>query len=157
MNKKDIFMSKVIPIPEAGCWIWSDYIDDIGYGRNHPKTFLGENKAHRTSWQLFVGDIPSGMKVLHKCDVRCCVNPNHLFIGSQKDNVHDMWSKGRQHKRKDIRAHRNPMAVLSWSTVNQIRFLNSIGMKQYKIAERLGVSKMTISRVIRGETWNERL
>ncbi len=51
--------------------------------------------AHRVSWEMFCGEIPAGQKVLHRCDVSLCVNPDHLFLGTQKENVHDCEKKGR--------------------------------------------------------------
>lgn len=84
---------------EAGCWEWQKTKDRVGYGRL--KVSLGSRdsfrheSAHRYSYLLFVGEIPTGMCVLHKCDNRSCVNPGHLFLGTQKDNIRDMHAKGR--------------------------------------------------------------
>lgn len=82
-----------------GCWNWILTKDKVGYGRL--KVSLGSREewrsssAHRYSYELFIGEIPHGMNVLHKCDNRACCNPEHLFIGTQQDNMHDMHSKGR--------------------------------------------------------------
>ncbi len=75
------------------CWLWSAATVQNGYGqvRFKNKAYL----AHRASYLLYTGNIPSGMKVCHSCDNRLCVNPNHLWLGTQKDNLHDMWSKKR--------------------------------------------------------------
>lgn len=81
---------------ESGCWLW------IACRNNNPKEdygvirFNGKNrKAHRVSWILAYGEIPDGMLVLHKCDTPCCVNPNHLRLGNDQENMKDRDSKGR--------------------------------------------------------------
>ena len=81
------------------CWNWKLSKDRVGYGRL--KIQLGTREkfrfssVHRYAYEVFVGPIPSGMNVLHRCDNRACCNPSHLFIGSQKDNMQDMHAKGR--------------------------------------------------------------
>jgi hypothetical protein len=92
MNKK-IFKSYLILTDKSGCWIWSRYKDKAGYGKLYfrNKVYL----AHRVSYILYKTEIPKGSCVLHKCDQPSCCNPNHLFIGSQADNVKDMIKKGR--------------------------------------------------------------
>lgn len=87
------FESKFIPEPNSGCFIWIGAASELGYGRfRFNGTVQG---AHRVSWQLANGPIPDGMHVLHRCDVPSCVRPEHLFIGTDLDNVRDMHAKGR--------------------------------------------------------------
>jgi len=89
----DRFRSTCIVRPGTRCWMWSSDKDRKGYGRVYV-----ENRrmpAHRVSWEIFCGAIPTGLSVLHKCDSPACVNPEHLYLGTQKDNVKDMWAKGR--------------------------------------------------------------
>ena len=92
MPLKETFHEKYEIITETGCWIWMGATSN-GYGvaSDNGKT----QPAHRYSWELHNGPIPEGMQVCHKCDVKPCVNPDHLFIGTQKDNMHDAMRKGR--------------------------------------------------------------
>jgi hypothetical protein len=86
-------------IPIAGCWIWTDTLDRKGYARL--SMYIAEKKhynprlAHRISYETYVEPIPAGMNVLHRCDTPACVNPHHLFVGSQADNIEDMVRKRR--------------------------------------------------------------
>ena len=76
----------------SGCWNWTGSVDSKGYGSIKDGV---TSRAHRVAWKLYKGKIPEGIFVLHTCDNRKCVNPNHLFLGTSKDNVRDMMDKGR--------------------------------------------------------------
>ena len=80
-------------LPESGCHIWMGTVINSGYG--HIRIYGKTKLAHRASWEAKNGSIPKGQQVLHKCDVKLCINPNHLFTGSQKENMADMHNKGR--------------------------------------------------------------
>jgi len=83
---------------EDPCWVFTGGKDKDGYGQCHAARCAkdaGVTRAHQLSYVCFNGDIPSGLWVLHKCDNPSCVNPEHLFLGTAKDNNEDMWSKGR--------------------------------------------------------------
>lgn len=84
-----------------GCWLWTGSTDDKGYGRiSSRKGRAGSpEKAHRVAYEKYVGDIPKGKKVLHECDNPPCVNPVHLFLGGQKENMQDCSAKGRLNKK----------------------------------------------------------
>ncbi len=81
------------------CWLWTGGTDKDGYGQCHAARVAKDNnvtRAHQLSWVMMNGPIPAGMLVCHTCDNPTCVNPAHLFLGTNKDNVHDMINKGRQ-------------------------------------------------------------
>jgi len=82
-----------IPEPNNGCHLWIGRCDKKGYGVI--KQGSKDYRAHRYLWEMVKGKIPAGLSVLHKCDVRCCVNTNHLFLGTQKDNMADCSKKKR--------------------------------------------------------------
>ena len=94
------FMSKVYVeygMPD-GCWIWTATRTNKGYGKMSVNSI--DTRAHRISFQLFVDLIPEGMLICHTCDNRLCVNPSHLFLGTQKDNMVDMRNKKRDRSSK---------------------------------------------------------
>jgi hypothetical protein len=81
------------PEPNSGCWLWLANMDNSGYGRIQVK---GKSKrAHRVSYELNIGPIPDGLHCLHSCDVPLCVNPSHLWLGTNLDNIADKAKKGR--------------------------------------------------------------
>lgn len=87
----------------GGCWLWTARIDTKGYGviSRHGRTL----RAHRVSFERFVGPITDGLNVLHRCDVRPCVNPEHLFLGTIADNQRDMAAKGRAVNPQALKTH----------------------------------------------------
>lgn len=94
------FEDKIMPIPESGCWIWMGSIgtnktfgEKYAYGRVWDERKHKTESAHKLSWELFKGIVPNGMWVLHKCDVKLCVNPEHLFLGTPKENTQDRLRK----------------------------------------------------------------
>jgi hypothetical protein len=94
---KEKFDKKWEPVPFSGCWLWTDSCHRSGYGqlfvRSRTNRFAKNVRAHRLSWELHNGEIPEGQYVLHKCDVRSCVNPDHLFLGTHEENMIDMCRK----------------------------------------------------------------
>lgn len=93
---RERFESKFVPITECGCWIW------LGAAGRYGNLTVQQRHydAHRFAWLLYLGSIPEGMRVLHRCDTPLCVNPAHLFLGTAKDNTLDMVRKGRHKPNK---------------------------------------------------------
>ena len=91
------FLKNIRIVPSTGCWIWTKALTLEGYGAFR---FRHENYAHRISYELFVGEIPVGAIICHHCDVKCCVNPEHLYAGSYLSNMVDALKRG---KRKLLR------------------------------------------------------
>lgn len=147
---KERFEEKVMPIPWSGCWIWTGGFNKkdgtYGYGRIGEGGWHGKNLlAHRVSYELHVGPIPSGMNVLHKCDTPACVNPAHLFTGTQVDNVIDCRSKGRLRRSHGIE---HPHAKFSWEQVQAIRLDKRTLMA---ISQDYGISIGQASNIKRGK------
>lgn len=128
----------------GGCWIWRAAISWNGYGFfKIARKMVG---AHRASWTMFRGKIPDGMMILHKCDNPPCVNPGHLFVGTQRDNHRDMVLKGR-----GINGEKNGRHKLNRLQVSIIR--KTAGVSQQYLADLFGVSQAAISSIQRGKTW----
>jgi predicted DNA-binding protein (UPF0251 family) len=122
-------------------------------------------KAHRVAWELAYGPIPEGMCVLHRCDRTTCVRPEHLFLGTQQDNIADMNAKGRhrvqagadhwtQRRPGSHRGEGNTYARLTEDDVRVIRRLRSEGLIFKDIADRVGVSTPCVQHVVSGRTWS---
>ncbi|KKK76925.1 hypothetical protein LCGC14_2858760 [marine sediment metagenome] len=99
-TSEERFNEKWIPVTETGCWLWMAHKNPNGYGTLRVDSV--DFPAHRYSWMLHKGRIPEGLCVLHKCDTPLCVNPEHLWLGTKKDNTHDAIKKGRMHWQKGI-------------------------------------------------------
>lgn len=128
-----------------GCWLWIGYLAG-GYGRLKVNGRLVA--AHRIAWELAYGPIPDGLCVCHRCDNRACVRPDHLFLGTNADNMQDMANKGRH---GECRGDLNGRAKLTLEQVSFVRANPDI--TQAELAGRFGVNQTTISRIRRGEGW----
>ena len=130
------------------CWLWTGRVDHNGYGIIW--AFGRQTNPHRVSYELANGPIPDGLFVCHRCDVRRCVNPAHLFVGTQADNIADMKAKGRGHQ-----GSTQGMSKLIESQVIEIRRLcRDKNRPTYKqIGLRYGVSEAEISRIVRRLIW----
>jgi len=141
------FMDKVSEEPNSGCWLWKGYIDADGDG-HYWITGKKRRRAHRISWMLHKGEIPAGLFVCHKCDVRNCVNPCHLFLGTHAENVADMKRKGRSGA-----GERNGRAKLKLWQVQQIKLLLKEGRRVAEIATTLAISEHRIKDIKYGRSW----
>ena len=131
----------------SGCWEWTAHRSARGYaqigdGRG------GRKPAHRTSYELFVGPIPPGMLVCHKCDNKGCVNPNHLFIGTSGDNMRDMAEKNRS-----TFGERSARAKLTSDEVREIIRMLSEGITGKDIANHFAINHRTVSEIKVGNNW----
>ncbi len=95
MTDMNRFLSKVVPEPNSGCWLWIGTGVNNGYGQFYDRTSNRMVLATRWIYREVHGETPLDEDICHKCDVRCCVNPDHLFSGTRKDNMQDALSKGR--------------------------------------------------------------
>lgn len=132
--------------PVTGCLLWPASISDTGYG-----SWVVDGKtrnAHRVAYEKAFGPIPDGLSVLHRCDVRACCNPDHLFLGTQADNMADASAKGRM-----SRGEARHNARLTESAVRAIRQSRAAGVSSLVLAREFGVSPRTIRDVGNRHTW----
>lgn len=136
---------------DSGCWEWQrGKSNGYGYVKIPGQQNVG---AHILSYRLFVGGIPDGQWVLHRCDNPPCINPDHLFLGTCQDNIDDMRSKGRNYRPI---GELNKFAKLTWAKVAEIRKAYRTGAANQKIlAERYGVAASMISCVVNYVTWTD--
>lgn len=145
---KDRLHAKTIINVETFCWEWTGLVTRKGYGQIKKN---GKNcTAHRLAWEERNGPIPCGLSVLHHCDNRSCVNVEHLFLGTQADNVRDMVCKGRQRapKGEDVATAKLAPRDVSWI---RLRYAN--GERQRDLAKSYGVGKSLISYIVRRDIW----
>ena len=149
----DRFEEKYEPEPNTGCWLWTAAVNEDGYGYFGPGGRGRMVKAHRFSYESHTGTIPDGAHVLHRCDVRCCVNPAHLFLGSHEDNMMDMANK-----RRASWGERSARAKLTEEQVHLIRAVYAEGQVSMRhLAGVFGVSYTTINHICGGKRWGRLL
>lgn len=137
------FWSKVKKQKNEECWEWQASCDRKGYGQFSINRVMV--RAHRVAWQILKGSIPEGKCVLHHCDNRKCVNPNHLFIGTVKDNQQDMVKKQR---------YALNCVKLKSHDIFEIRKKYASGnITQYQLAAEFKISQAQISEIVRGKHW----
>ena len=140
----------------GSCWLWTGATMVNGYGVIGVPVALGVHRnklAHRVAWELANGrQVPDGMQVCHRCDVRNCVNPEHLFLGTQKENIADMYAKGRE-SGCGVRGAKNPSARFDAKTASLIRLLVDCGVSYANLKALFGVSASTLSRLKLRQSW----
>ena len=150
MTEEERFYSMV----SKDCWIWQGARQTNGYGKvcRHIDGKVNYIAAHRWSWMLRNGPIPEGLNVCHKCDVKLCVNPGHLFLGTQADNIRDMHRKARAPVGE--RSNKNK---LTEAMVREIRTLYVRPKRNrsnaVELAKKYGVKPGAIAAVIAGRLW----
>ncbi len=143
-DDRERFDNYHMPVPESGCWLWTGSAGRYGcFHTSRCVTHLGRKyeMSHRVSYELHYGPIPPGLCVRHKCDVTLCVNPYHLELGTQSDNMRDRSARGR---------YRNGREKLTPLQIEVARALRSSGLQVKQIAAQLGVSRSHASRVTAG-------
>lgn len=133
------YMSQVVKTET--CWFWQGCKNDDGYPwiSFHGKSDHG----NRVFWKLFKGEIPDKLHVLHTCDNPGCVNPDHLYLGTQKENQRDRVMRGRHN-----------MAKLSPNQITEIRSLYIQGLSQRNIASKFGISQGHVSDIVNKHRWS---
>lgn len=137
-NTPEMFWSKVQKTDV--CWLWTGYCDENGYGMlNYGSK---KRRSHSVAWELVKGErLPKGLMLCHKCDNPPCCNPDHLFVGTYKDNMQDAARKGRLGRQ------------LNWDTVNLIRWKRLLGARPKDLAVEFGVSSVMICRICKIKAW----
>jgi len=130
------------------CWVWTAGTSSLGYGafKLNGRTLA----AHRFSYENAFGPIPDGLDVLHRCDNRPCVRPDHFFLGTDADNARDRVAKGRN---GTLRGERSPNAILTNESVALIKVGMANGESMTSLARRFGVSISAVWCIKRGLTW----
>ncbi len=133
----------------GACWAWVGRVGGNGYGR----TCINGKwiPAHRVSYELAYGSIPSGLLVCHKCDNPLCVRPEHFFLGTVADNVQDMWKKGR------AKIQGVPRKLNEQKVRDMRRLRRDFGVSTHTLAEQFGVTDGMVRLVISGKAWKHLL
>ena len=147
-HHKQKFWERLEHTPE-GCWEWTRALTKAGYGAMGLKRGVVET-THRISWRLANGTIPEGMNVLHKCHNRKCCRPEHLYIGTQKDNVRDMLEAGRAGGRKGETHHK---AKMTSEQIAEIRQKRAEGQTGTSLAKEYGLAHSGIYRIVNNRGW----
>lgn len=139
------FEDKYQPVPECGCWIWTGGATSAGYGQIRIDGKV--QYAHRFSFERHHGISAAGKEVCHKCDTPACVNPDHLFLGTHKENFLDAAAKGR------MTAQKGQLSVKAKLTNEQVIAIRADDRSTRAIGAEYGISNRNVSAIKRRETW----
>jgi len=132
-----------------GCWIWVGAVRRDGYGAAWDPQLRRTNYAHRVSWSRAYGPVPPGVCVLHRCDTRACVRPDHLFLGTHAENVAD-----KVRKRRQLRGEAMPTSRLTEQDIRELRRRYALGDTSFALlAKEYGVAQGTVRLAVRGINW----
>jgi len=138
------------PHVSTPCWLWKG--GTIGpYGRFYWKRET--ERAHRLAFRLWVGPLTPGLHVCHRCDTPLCVNPDHLFGGTNEDNHRDKIRKGRQAKGEAASGGRKGTGTVTSDLARAVRLAADVGVRQADIARATGIHRSTVSLIVRGKVW----
>jgi len=134
------------------CWVWKGKKDKNGYGQFYMNLDKKEIsvRPHRFSYMIFKGEIPDGLLICHSCDNPACVNPQHLFLGTQKINIQDALKKERMNGPKGTKQW---LAKFKDDDIREIRKLKSSGMNGNQIAKKYNVNRRVIYDILKKITW----
>jgi hypothetical protein len=153
-NFHEHFWRKVEKTPT--CWLWRGVRREGTWSYGILKSRGKNHRAHRLAWELTYGAIPEGCLVLHRCDNPPCVNPAHLFLGTQRENIHDAMTKQRFIPSAHTRGPGNARTHLTWEDIREIRRLYSTGeWSQNALARRFSIRQNGIWSIVHHKTWKE--
>lgn len=153
MNKQSIIdrFEKNFIKEDNSCWLWSSAKIKTGYGIFYKDRKNKAIYAHRFSFELYKGPIVGNNKICHSCDNPSCVNPEHLWQGSQKDNLQDMYKKKRNNQPRGATCSSSKLTEKDVLFIREQKRLNTSTQKELSV--KFGVAESTISRLLNGEHW----
>lgn len=134
------------------CVEWEHARDRNNYGRVTDKSGRVVF-THRRAWEIVNGPIAGGLCVLHRCDNPPCFNTNHLFLGTQAENMADMKAKGRARAKADASGEENGHNKLSSSEVAELRAATQFGVRNSVLARLYGITKTQVGYIVSGKNW----
>lgn len=146
LSRRERFETKFRVNPQNGCWEWTTTFFSNGYALFYWGVINGKEvtrKGSRVAWELYRGPIPDDLHVLHTCDNKKCVNPDHLFLGTHQDNMDDKRHKGRQHTGEQLYNFKRTQELTA-----RVVKLRSQGMKISQIRQELGIGNTTVHRCL---------